>query len=67
MALVIDIATAKNAKYPLTKKWFLTKFPEYKEKETAVIAEEEKEAKKAELEAKLEALNHDIDDEEDIA
>ena len=27
---VIKIAEAKGAKYPLTKKWFLANFPEYK-------------------------------------
>ena len=36
MAMVKEIAEAKNAKYPLTKKWFLAKFPEYKEKEAFV-------------------------------
>lgn len=30
---VIKIADAKGAKYPLAKKWFLAKFPEYKENE----------------------------------
>ena len=35
MEMVIEIAEAKNAKYPLTKKWFLAKFPEYKENEAA--------------------------------
>ncbi len=28
---VIKVAEAKGAKYPLTKKWFLETFPEYKE------------------------------------
>lgn len=28
---VMKIAEAKGAKYPLTKKWFLETFPEYKE------------------------------------
>lgn len=30
---VKKIAEARGAKYPLTKKWFLTQFPEYKESE----------------------------------
>ena len=34
---VQDIAEAKGAKYPLTKKWFLSKYPEYKENEATVI------------------------------
>ena len=53
MGIVIEIAKAKNAKYPLTKKWFLTKFPEYKEKEASAVAEEQQQAKKAELEKQL--------------
>lgn len=28
---VIEVAEAKGAKYPLTKKWFLDTYPEYKE------------------------------------
>ncbi len=32
---VIKIAEAKGAKYPLTKKWFLANFPEYKMEITA--------------------------------
>ncbi len=35
---VIKVAEAKGAKYPLTKKWFLETFPEYKENE---VSEEE--------------------------
>ena len=30
---VESIADAKNGKYPLTKKWFLEKYPEYKKSE----------------------------------
>lgn len=67
MEIVIEIAEAKNAKYPLTKKWFLAKFPEYKEKEAAAVAEEQQQAKKAELAAELDALNQDDYDEEDAA
>ena len=33
---VKTVAEAKGAKYPLTKKWFLTKFPEYKDSECVV-------------------------------
>jgi hypothetical protein len=67
MDIVIEIATAKNAKYPLTKKWFLAKFPEYKENEAAAVAEEQQQAKRAELAAELDALNQDDYDEEDAA
>ena len=30
---VIQVAEARGAKYPLTKKWFLATYPEYKENE----------------------------------
>ena len=33
---VKEIAEAKGAKYPLTKKWFLSTFPEYKDSECVV-------------------------------
>ena len=33
---VLKIATVKNAKYPLTKKWFLKTYPEYKESDIAI-------------------------------
>ena len=36
---VLKIATAKNAKYPLTKKWFLKTYPEYKESDIAIDVE----------------------------
>ena len=36
---VQEIADAKGAKYPLTKKWFLKTFPEYKENDASVIDE----------------------------
>ena len=32
---VMEIAEAKGAKYPLTKKWFLKTFPEYKNSEVS--------------------------------
>ena len=35
---VIEVADAKGAKYPLTKKWFLETFPEYKE---STVSEQE--------------------------
>ena len=41
---VIKVAEAKGAKYPLTKKWFLLTFPEYKETE---VSEEELNSKDA--------------------
>lgn len=34
--LVKNIAQAKGAKYPITKKWFLEKYPEYKDSSTTV-------------------------------
>lgn len=40
---VAKIAKAKGSKYPLTKKWFLAKFPEYKENEIKVSGAEPKE------------------------
>ena len=39
MERVMLIAEAKGAKYPLTKKWFLETFPEYKE---SVVSEQER-------------------------
>ncbi len=62
MDIVIEIATAKNAKYPLTKKWFLAKFPEYKENEAVAVAEEQQQAKRDELEAELSILNDEYDE-----
>ena len=62
MDIVIEIAEAKNAKYPLTKKWFLAKFPEYKEKEAAAVAEEQQQAKRAELEAEMNAYDEEYDE-----
>ena len=40
---VTKIAKAKGSKYPLTKKWFLAKFPEYKENEVKISSKEPKE------------------------
>ena len=37
---VQEIADAKGAKYPLTKKWFLKSFPEYKENAVELSEEE---------------------------
>lgn len=37
---VKKVAKAKNAMYPLTKKWFLATFPEYKENEVAISSTE---------------------------
>ena len=38
---VMKVAEAKGAKYPITKKWFLKKFPEYKLNEAVLFSEEE--------------------------
>ena len=52
---VQEIAEAKGAKYPLTKKWFLSKYPEYKENEASIVSNEEIEKQaEAEIEAILE-------------
>ena len=52
---VQEIAEAKGAKYPLTKKWFLSKYPEYKENEASIVSNEEIEKQaEAEIEAMLE-------------
>ena len=52
---VMKVADAKGAKYPLTKKWFLKNFPEYKENEASIVSNEEIEKQaEAEIEAILE-------------
>ena len=58
------VADAKGAKYPLTKKWFLAAYPEYKENAVseAEISEEEKAL--AAAAAELEALELTADDED---
>ena len=59
-AAVQRIAEKKGSKYPLTKKWFLNTYPEYKENE--VSANETAELEK-QLEAELNALmDDDADD-----
>lgn len=51
---VKKIAKAKNSEYPLTKKWFLKNYPEYKENEIQKKESAELEQKlKKELEEKL--------------
>ena len=57
------VAEAKGAKYPLTKKWFFTTFPEYKENE---ISEKESSTEEAKaLAAAAETLeNLSLDDED---
>ena len=55
-AAVQRIAEKKGSKYPLTKKWFLNAYPEYKENE--VSANETAELEK-QLEAQLDALMDD--------
>lgn len=61
------VAEAKGAKYPLTKKWFLKTYPEYKESdvsETEAAAEMDKEL--AAATAALESLSlDDVDFEEE--
>ena len=64
------VAEAKGAKYPLTKKWFLNTYKEFKENEVSEKESSEKEkALAAEAEklladaaAQLEALGTDIED-----
>ena len=60
-----DVAEAKGAKYPLTKKWFFAAYPEFKVKEVSekeraekekTLLEEEKKAAYTNAEAMLEAL-----------
>lgn len=46
---VQEIAEAKGAKYPLTKKWFLKTYPEYKENDTTVSEVKAEEIAAAEL------------------
>ena len=56
---VQEIAEAKGAKYPLTKKWFLKTYPEYKENEASVMEEKKAmEQAEAELDAILEEENN---------
>lgn len=67
------VAEAKGAKYPLTKKWFLAKYPEYKEnavsEEEAATLVDENEAALRKAAAELEALELDDEDfdEEEVA
>lgn len=42
------VAEAKGAKYPLTKKWFLNTYPEFKNSELAINEEVQKKMKDAE-------------------
>ena len=53
---VKKVAEAKGAKYPITKKWFLNEYPEYKTNE-ATINEEEILKKAAE---KIAALDNEM-------
>ena len=50
---VQKVAEARGAKYPLSKKWFLTNYPEFKENE--ISAEQTKALIEAEALAKAEA------------
>lgn len=58
--VVKRIAKAKNSLYPLTKKWFLSTFPSYKENS---IAEIEDTTLKAEVEAAAKEIEMLVDDE----
>ena len=51
---VMKVADAKGAKYPLTKKWFLKNFPEYKENAVELSEDEILKNATAEVEALLE-------------
>lgn len=55
---VLQINETKGAKYPLTKKWFLSKYPEYKDNNTVVSDEEAEAIANAELDA-IEDENED--------
>jgi len=61
---VKEIAEAKGAKYPLTKKWFLKTYPEYKLNEANVITEE---VAKKQAEAEIEALLDEENTTEELA
>ena len=72
-AAVQRIAEKKGSKYPLTKKWFLNAYPEYKENEVStnetaeleklLEAEQKKQAEQEkQLEAELDALMDDDTD-----
>ena len=50
----MKVADAKGAKYPLTKKWFLKNFPEYKENAVELSEDEILKNATAEVEALLE-------------
>lgn len=51
-----NVAKAKGAMYPLTKKWFLAKYPEYKENTVSDIEISEEEKALAAAAAELEGL-----------
>ena len=57
-AAVQNIAEKKGSKYPLTKKWFLKNYPEYKENEVSA-------AETASLEALLTAELEELEAEDD--
>ena len=60
---VMKVAEAKGAKYPLTKKWFLENYPNYKKNEVA----DSEVSLDDEVEKELELLQLDTDDCEDVA
>ena len=63
-AAVQRIAKAKGSRYPLTKKWFLNAYPDYKENEVSEAETKEliaEAAEDAEIATELEALAADTD------
>ena len=57
-----NVAKAKGAMYPLTKKWFLAKYPEYKENTVSDTEISEEEKALAAAAAELEALETSEDE-----
>ena len=55
------VAEAKGAKYPLTKKWFLSTYPSFKENEVSEDERTEEEKALAAAAAQLEILENEIE------
>ncbi len=55
------VAEAKGAKYPLTKKWFLSTYPSFKENEVSEDERTEEEKALAAAAAQLEDLENEIE------
>ena len=62
---IMTVAAAKGAKHPLTKKWFLATYPEYKKNEVSEKELSEKEKALAAAASALDALGLEYDDESD--